>query len=233
MLRELAAGVRDGMRGAVYLARHRALWKYVIAPAVVVAIVGVATLGWLVALAGATGLVGWTSIAIGIATVAALIAGPFNEKLSEVIEERETGIAAPPFRAGRYAYEVAVAIVHAVRKGAAYVACVVGLLVLGHLVPHGPAIAAAGSAWVTARFASYDVYDAIWARRHWRYREKTAALRAERWRTLGLGAVVGAMLIVPGLNVVGLAIGTAGATLRVVRGTGGHGSRSANRPTTR
>jgi CysZ protein len=212
------AGVSDGLRGAAYLARHRELWKWVIAPALVVTIVAVAMFGWLEVLLGALGLVSWTSLAIAtasvIVTVATLIAGPFNELLSEAIEERETGVPAPVFSLARFLYELAIGILHAARRGAAYVVAVVALLAVGHYVP---VIAAIGSAWVAAWYAAYAVYDSIWARRHWRYRQKTAYLREHRARTLALGGLVAVMLIVPGLNVIGLAIGSAGATLRMLR----------------
>jgi uncharacterized protein involved in cysteine biosynthesis len=211
------AGVRDGLRGAAYLARHRELWKWVLAPALVVTLVAVAALGWLVALLGELGLVGWTSLAIAsasvIVTFATLIAGPFNELLSEAIEERETGVPSPSFSFARFSYELAIGIAHAARRGLAYVVAVIALLAVGHFAP---AVAVVGSAWLTAWFAAYDSYDSIWARRHWRYRQKTAYLREHRGRTLALGAFVAVMLIVPGLNVVGLAIGSAGATLRMI-----------------
>ncbi len=222
MVRELAGGVLDGLHGAAYLARHHRLWKWVLAPALVVTLIAVATLGWLVALVGTLGLVGWTSLAIAcasvIVTVASLIGGPFNEILSEAIEEHEAGVRPPTFSLARFLYEVSIGVAHAVRRGIPYVVLVVVMLVIGRFVPVvGSPLAAFGSAWLTARYASYDAYDAIWARRHWRYRQKTAFLREQRWRTLGLGAFVAVTLIVPGLNVVGLAMGSTGATLRVLR----------------
>jgi uncharacterized protein involved in cysteine biosynthesis len=91
------------------------------------------------------------------------------------------------------------------------------LLILGVAVPVvGTVLAAVLGAIATARFASYDAFDAIWARRRYRYRAKIAYLREHRWRTFGLGAVVGLVLVVPGLNVVGLSIGATAATLRVI-----------------
>jgi hypothetical protein len=45
-------------------------------------------------------------------------------------------------------------------------------------------------------------------------RDKVAYLREHRWRTWGLGASVAVFLVIPGLNVVGLAVGAVGATLR-------------------
>jgi len=98
-----------------------------------------------------------------------------------------------------------------------HLAFILILLAVARFVPvAGPVLAAIGSGWVAARFASYAVYDSVWGRRHWRYRDKTAYLREHRWRTLGLGLVVAAMLVVPGVNVIGLAIGSAGATLRTI-----------------
>ena len=221
MARELVAGVIDGLRGAAYLARHPRLLKLVVGPALVVALVTAVMFGPLLVLVGAIGFVGWTSLAIAcatvIATIAMLIAGPFNELLSEAIEVREAGLEPPGFNAVRFVHEVAVSLVHAARRGASHVVFIIVLLAIARFVPvAGAVLAAIGGGWVAARFASYAVYDAVWGRRRWRYRDKTAYLRDHRWRTLGLGILVAALLIAPGLNVVGLAIGSAGATLRMV-----------------
>ena len=216
MIRELSGGVGDGLRGVAYLARHRALWKWVFAPAVVAALIGTVTIGWLIAPLGAFGLVQWTAVAGGIVAFGMLIAGPFCEMLSEAIEERETGEASPSFRIGRFLYELAVGAIHAVRRAIGYGVLVVGLVLVEKLAPHGATLAAVGAAWVTARFASYDCYDSIFARRHWGYRRKTGYLGEHRWRTIGLGAVVALVLVVPGVNIIALAAGSAGATLRVL-----------------
>src|SRR5580704_1380614 len=100
MLHGFVAGVLDAVRGAGYLLRHPRLLKWVIAPAVVVMLAALLLFGWVVALVGAVGLIGWTSLAITCATVivaiAALVAGPFQERLSEEIEIRETGVRPPP-----------------------------------------------------------------------------------------------------------------------------------------
>ena len=89
MVRELVGGVIDGVRGAGYLAKHPRLWKLVVGPALAVALAGALLFGPLLAIVGALGLVGWTSLAIAcatvIATIAMLVAGPFDELLSEAI----------------------------------------------------------------------------------------------------------------------------------------------------
>lgn len=236
MLGELLGGVYDGVRGIAYLATHPRLWTYVLAPALVAVVILVVALGAILgALSGPIAAVaaflpgGWADnvleLLAGIVlavlsltifvSLAALIAAPFNEMLSESIEECETGIPAPRFRIGRFLIDVVVGIAHAARRVVVYLVVMLGLLVLGFAVPVvGTAAAAVLGFIATARFASYDAFDAVWARRRLRYRAKIEYLREQRWRTLGLGAVIAALLVVPGLNVVGLSIGATAATLR-------------------
>jgi CysZ protein len=237
VLGQLLGGVLDGLRGALYLATHPRLWKFVLAPFAVACVLFVIVIGstlgvlsgpiaslaailpgsWaadnvLELLAGVVLTI--ASLALFV-SVAALIAGPFNEMLSESLEEHETGVASPRFRLLPFLRDLVVGIFHAARRVAVYLVVMLALLVLGIVVPAiGTVVATLLGAIATARFASYDAYDAVWSRRRLRYRDKMAYLREHRWRTLGLGAVVGIVLVVPGLNVIGLAVGASAATLR-------------------
>jgi len=235
---ELAGGVSDGLRGAGYLVRHPRLWIWVLAPAVVASILLILAIGFLLKLlsspidslakllpvewagsvlkvAATVGLV-FVCISVFI-SVAAIIAAPFNEMLSESIEESLTGVPGPRFNLLRFLTDVAVGLLHALRRITVYLLVMGVLLLIGLVVPVIGSIVAVVGAWIaTARFASYDAYDAIWARRRWKYRSKIQYLHINRWRTLGLGAVIAVMLIVPGLNLIGLSIGAVAATLRVV-----------------
>jgi CysZ protein len=235
---ELVLGVYDGLRGAAYLASHPRLWKWVLAPAVLAAIILIFAVGGILTalspaiaalaaylpgswadnvlklIAGVVLFVASVSIFVSIA---ALIAAPFNEELSESIEERETGVPGPKFSVLRFLVDLVIGIAHAARRVAVYVVIMLALLIVGIAVPViGTVVAAVLGAIATARFASYDAFDAIWARRRYRYRAKVEYLRGHRWRTLGMGAVVAVLLVVPGLNVVGLSIGATAATLRVI-----------------
>jgi CysZ protein len=160
------------------------------------------------------------AIVLGIASLsivlslAALIAGPFNEMLSEAIEERITGVPGAKFKLGHFLYDALIGAIHALRRITVYLFLMGLLLLTGLIVPViGTALAAIGGAILTARFASYDAYDAVYARRRMRYKDKMAALNANLSRSMGLGAVVSALLLVPGLNLLALSIGAAGATL--------------------
>jgi CysZ protein len=230
--------VFDALRGAVYLITHPRLWKFVLAPAIAAVLLLVVAIGSVLGLlrrpidALAAHLpVAWAdnvlqllagvilliASAVIFVSVAALVAGPFNEMLSEAIEEHESGAASPPFQLGAFLRDLVVGIAHAARRVAVYLVVMVVLLVIGIGVPVvGTVIATVLGAIATARFASYDAYDAVWSRRRLSYREKIFAMRTDRWRTLGLGAATAIVLVVPGLGVIGLAIGATGATLRRV-----------------
>lgn len=145
--------------------------------------------------------------------VAGTIAGPFNEILSEHVEAAVTGRPAPTFSIGNFAHGALLGIVHGIRRIAVALAGVVLVLALGFVPVIGTIAAAILGAWFAARGAAYDCYDAVLARRSLAYRDKLAYLADHRGRTLGLGGAVAAMLLVPGLNLVALGLGAAGATV--------------------
>jgi uncharacterized protein involved in cysteine biosynthesis len=67
--------------------------------------------------------------------------------------------------------------------------------------------------WFAASGSAYDCYDAVLARRELAYADKLAYLARYRSRTLGLGAGVAGLLLIPGVNLVAVGVGAAGATL--------------------
>lgn len=238
------SGVRDVAAGFRFLRDHRRLWRWVIAPAAVTlvlaigAVVGIAYLvdpivGWLAAeLPAALASVG--HVVLTIAVVIALgfgalvvfvplvgvIAGPFNELLSERVEQELTGVAAPRFSPIAFIRDALTGIAHALRRLAVALTGA-GVLVAANAVPvAGTLIAGTLGAWAASKAAAYDCYDAVLARRRLSYDAKLAFLEAHRPRALGLGAAVTAMLLVPGLNLIALGVGAVGATLAVHRAAG-------------
>jgi CysZ protein len=235
---DVVRGVSDAVRGASYLAARPRLWVWIVLPALVSLALLVGIIAGAIALAeplleravayvpsgyaswaegGATVILAIVLGAVGFTvflSAAALIAAPFNEMLSEAIEAQLTGRPGEPFRPVRFVIDVVVGVFHALRRIAIYLVLIAALFVVSVVVPViGAIVATALGAYVTARFASYDAYDAVWARKRWRYRDKTAYLSQRRWRTIGLGAAIGGLTLVPGLNLVALSIGAAGATL--------------------
>lgn len=236
-MQQLATGVRDVGRGLAVLKAHSSLWKWLIAPAIisllllVAAVVGILhvvdpLVGWLSAhlpswLASAAGtllrllvlaLLGTAALFV-FTTVAGMIAGPFNELLSEHVEAVLTGRPAPPFSLRELIHGAILGVVHGIRRLVVALLGVVLVLVLGFVPVVGTIAAVLIGAWLAATAASYDCYDAVLSRRAMAYRDKLAYLARHRGRTLGLGLAVAGMLLVPGLNLIALGIGAAGATV--------------------
>jgi uncharacterized protein involved in cysteine biosynthesis len=153
---DLVAGVYDALRGALYLVTHPRLWKFVLAPAIVAAVILVVAVGSVVSiLSGPIAtlaaflpgswadnvlelLAGVVLTIVGLTlflSIAATIAGPFNEMLSESIEERETGASSSPFRLVTFLADLVVGLVHAIRRVAVYLVIMLGLLILGIAIP--------------------------------------------------------------------------------------------------
>jgi uncharacterized protein involved in cysteine biosynthesis len=93
----------------------------------------------------------------------------------------------------------------------------------------GTIAAVALGLWLAATAAAYDCYDAVLARRSMAYRDKLAYLGHHRGRSLGLGLAVAGMLLVPGLNLVALGVGAAGATVAAIEQRREASSASAKR----
>jgi CysZ protein len=235
VLSDAARGAADAMAGARFLLARPRLWIWVALPALLSLVILVGIVVWFLGFIGVPlrGLVefvpgSWAEtllhVIVGVATAllsltvflsfASLIAAPFNEMLSESIEAIVTGRPGERFRFFGFLRDLVVGMAHALRRVILYLTVIAALFLASWIIPVlGAAVAAVIGAIVTARFASYDAYDAVWSRRRWRYADKTAYLRQRRFRTLGLGGAVAALLLVPGLNLVALSVGASAATL--------------------
>jgi len=234
---QLATGVRDVGRGLGVLRAHPGLWKWVVAPAVITLLLIVALVagiihvvdpieGWAVshlpsALAHVASSLLTTLIVVALSAgallvfvpLAGMVAGPFNEMLSEHIEAAVTGKPPVAFSLSAFVHGLVLGILHGVRR---LVGALVGLAIvvaLGFVPVIGTVAAAVVAGWFAARGTAYDCYDAVLARRAMAYGDKLAYLARYRQRTLGLGAAVAGMLLVPGLNLIALGLGAAGATV--------------------
>lgn len=235
----MSSGFQDLGAGFRFLNQHPRLWGWVIAPAIatllimVALIAGVAHLvdpavswatdwlpGFLRSLASA--LV-WLVVIVGLGAgalfvfiaVVGIVAGPFNEMLSEAVEARLTGKPSPKFSLRSLLRGFAVGIVHGLRRLGVALLSFLLVCVLNFIPLIGTLGALAIGFYFSARGAAYDCYDAVLARREWSYRDKVEFLAAHRKRTLGLGAGVTGLLFVPVVNLVALGVGAAGATIAV------------------
>ena len=234
---ELGRGLGDLGRGFRFLNAHPGLWGWVVAPALVTlvllagAIAGVVWLarplvegatGWMPGfLQGAASWVMWILVVTGLGLGALLVfvamvgvvAGPFCELLSEAVEERATGRPAPPFALGVFLRGAALGVAHALRRLVGSLFGLVLVLAIGMVPVVGTIAAAVLAGWLAARASAYDCYDAVLARRELAYADKLAYLARYPGRTFGLGAGVAGMLLSPGVNLLAVGVGAAGATL--------------------
>jgi len=239
-MNELGRGLGDVGRGFRFLNAHPRLWGWVMAPAAVTlvllgamiylvlriadSLVGRVT-SWLPdAIAGVGGWVVWLVVIAALifgaflvfVSVAGIVAGPFNEMLSEAVEEQVTGTKGPAFSFGGFVTSFARGLGHGLKRVVVAIIGALLLFVLGFVPVIGTIAAMLLGGYFTARGAAYDCYDAILSRREMPYDAKTAYLADRRGRTLGLGAAVAVMLFVPILNLVALGVGAVGATLAVL-----------------
>ncbi len=252
---QLVNGMQDVLRGLGALRAHAGLWKWVLAPAAVtlvlfvLLIAGVRHLidpvvGWLASylpswLAGSIAssvLTTMVVVALSIGAlfvfvaVAGMIAGPFNELLSEELEARLTGRPGAPFAFGAFVRGFLAGIAHGLRRLMVSLLGLVLVFALGLVPVIGTIVALILGGWIAARGAAYDSYDAVLARRMLSYRAKLAYLADHRGRSLGLGAAVAGMLLVPGVNLVALGLGAAGATIAALELEAAAGRRVATSP---
>ena len=237
---ELGRGLNDLGRGFSFLNKHPRLWGWVAAPAAVTLVVLTALVilvlriasslvermtSWLPdAIAGVGGWVIWVIVLAALVfgalvvfvSVAGIVAGPFNELLSEAVEEQVTGKKAPAFSASAFVASFLRGIGHGIKRLIVAVLGALLLFAIGFVPVIGTIAALVLGVYFTARGAAYDCYDAILSRRDMPYDAKTAYLATNRSRTLGLGAGVAGMLVVPVLNLLALGVGAAGATLAVL-----------------
>ncbi|MCP4448956.1 MAG: hypothetical protein GY811_27025 [Myxococcales bacterium] len=138
---------------------------------------------------------------------------PFCEMLSEAIEEETTGEPAPLFSLPTLISDLGLGLVHSIRRLALLLASVLGFFLLSALVPIIGALAAVGlGAWFSARFAAYDCFDTVWARKGTSYGDKAAYLKANRGHTTGLGLAVAGTALIPLANALAFPLGAIAAT---------------------
>ncbi len=242
---ELARGLGDLGRGFRFLNAHPGLWRWVLAPAAVTLVILAGAIFAVVRLArplveGATswlpdavvGVASWvmwilvvTGLSLGallvFVAVVGIVAGPFCELLSEAIEARLTGRPGAPFSLAGFLRGAAVGLLHGLRRLLVSLVSLVLLFVLGLVPVVGTIAALLLGGWLAARASAYDCYDAVLSRRELPYAGKLAYLARHRSRTLGLGAGVAGLLLIPGVNLVALGVGAAGATLAALELDGG------------
>ncbi len=142
-----------------------------------------------------------------------LLASPFNDLLSEKVEERYTGRPAPPFSMARFLRGLFLTITEELKRLLFYIGVMVPLLLL-HLIPvAGSIVYMVVSTWFTFYFLTMEFISLPMARRHYGFGQWLKTTRNNFALSTGFGAVATALLWVPLLNFVMIPLAVIGGTL--------------------
>jgi len=151
---------------------------------------------------------------IAFFVVQAILSAPFNDILSERVEQLHAGQEPPPFSWSVMFAGLGRTILHELAKISIYLAVMIPLLALNIVVPViGPMLFLFGGFYMTALFFGYDFMDFSMARRRWPFNKKWRLLKQNRALGLGLGSALAFALMIPVLGLLCLPMAAVGGTL--------------------
>ena len=230
-------GFFDIFRGARLICTTGAAWKWMVAPFVALSgilaflVWGVFEMSEPIQIAVSNWLPEWlgfiasvlrwlvaASIAVAgffwFSAFAMLISGPFNEFVSEVVENKISGVASEN-KVGivKTLLEILRGVGHAVRRFLVYVPTVAIAVAVGFLIPVvGPIAGLLLGGFFAARAAAWDAFDAVLARKGASYEAKSLYLKDLSMRRMGIGAGTVLLMAVPFVNFFAMPIAVAAAT---------------------
>lgn len=146
--------------------------------------------------------------------LSSVIAAPFNDALSEAIEQLHGRHGAGGISLGKLAVDVARTVGLEAMKLGGYLAVMLPLFIVSLLVPGiGSAIYSVTGFVLTSLFLSLDYVDWPAARRQWPLRRRLAVARRHIGPMLGLGMGIWVLMFVPLLNLFFMPAAVAGGTL--------------------
>ncbi|MEN0061653.1 MAG: EI24 domain-containing protein [Myxococcota bacterium] len=228
-------GLTYPLQGFRLVLTHPQLWKYLVAPMFLSLLALLAALYGSVRLVGAfaetvepanlgqelsffilSGLAYIVAFALTMVVtyvVANLVAVPFNDRLSDKVEQLTLGPLDEPFHLGTLITDLLQSVIHSALSLFLWGFVMVGLLVF-HLVPvFGNLMSVLGTTLATGFFLSREMMDGAMSRRRLGYFHKLRVLWANRALCLGFGMVASGFLWLPGLNILLMPMVVAGGTL--------------------
>lgn len=166
------------------------------------------TLLWIVAAAGVLLL-----YALLFFSIQALLAAPFNDILSERVEELAFGRAAAPFSLGRLGRGLVRSMTHELGKQGVYLTIIGFLFLLKLVIPLlGVLLFVVGGFLLSALFFCYEYMDLCMERRDWAFGDKWRFLRRHQALALGFGGTLALLMMVPVLGALALPMAAVGGT---------------------
>jgi CysZ protein len=239
-VRQWTHGLALPFRAVAFLRRHRSLWPWVAAPALIgILLFGGVVAGavlyaddllalwwtqptgdglWTAVLSAAWSVLYAVLLILGVASaylvallLGGVIASPFNDALSARAEHILTGDADTPEAVETWT-GIGRSILSTLIVTCAYVVCAVPVLALNLLPGLGPLLATVLNTGLAAAFLSLEYADVAFARYGLTWREKLRLLRTHRSLAFGFGLSTSALLWIPGLNLVVMPIAVTGGT---------------------
>jgi CysZ protein len=233
---ELRTGALALLQGAQWLIARPSLWKYTFF-SILTALVVTSLFVWgslrthaflMGALPPATdGLWSWIRPIIWLALliacllgalstgaiVSSITAAPFNDRLSERVEEQILGQVDSPFAWSAFLGDVLQGVAHSLLNLAIYLPLSVVALALNLLPGLGSIASWIAGTTLTAAMLSLELTDFPQARRRFTWREKVSLVRQQTAPMIGFGLAATSMLAIPFMSLVLAPIGVVGGTL--------------------
>jgi len=230
------AGAAYVTRGLGFVQKHKSLWPWVLAPALLTLVAavtgGVFAWRWGASFiashtAGHNFLIAWLIelilllFAVGVSFVAYLVVSlvataPFAGTLSERTEKLATGQLVAPEGFGKIIRSAMRSTGHLLIAMSIWLMITVTLLLIQWVVsPLAPFIWGANLV-VTGIFLAYDAWDLSLARRDAAFGEKWSMVKKHFAESLGFGVAVALLLCVPGFGLLIPALAAVGGTLMYV-----------------
>lgn len=152
--------------------------------------------------------------AVLTALLSSVFAAPFNDSLSEAVEQLASGVEMPRLSFGMQLKSAARGVMGELAKFALYGSVMAPLFVLSFFVPGlgGIAYSIVGY-WLTAVYFAIDYVDWPASRRNQGFRYRLSMVRRHGAAMLGFGCGVWLLLIIPFVNLLFMPAAVAGGTL--------------------
>lgn len=241
-LSRFSTGFGYPIAGLKHLAANPRLWRYVVVP-VFLTVLMIGCAAWLSWTQGPEVLAmawerpmgeGVVVVALGYAWLAALVvvrllllvvgavafyavgglvAVPFNDFLSQAVEESILGSRNEPFTMVLFVHDLRMSLGHSLLAVFAWVSMMIPVLALNLVPVIGSIAATVIGGLLTTFFLTREMLDGPLSRDRLPFGAKLELLKGHRALTVGFGAATAGLLWVPGLNLVSIPCAVIGGTL--------------------
>jgi CysZ protein len=146
--------------------------------------------------------------------VQAILSAPFNDLLSERVEQLVAGEVPPAFSLARFSRIILRTILHELARLGIWIGVMLPLFLLNLVLPFfGPLLFLVLGFYVSATFFGYTYLDYSMSRREWSFGRKWKVLLANRALTFGFGSSLAVALLVPVAGILCVPMTAVGGTL--------------------